>query len=167
MYNTPKRFPAPCRFFTQGNCRAGKECHFAHILPIQGVPSKNSHLILIGDAVEDSIQDLNSIQKAIRNIEIEQLKKYQSAIQETKQHEDNTTIEILLPLENRDSIKVYLIIPNNYPDIHCTLQIHCEDMTEKRKKEILSAFEDHEWHQMKHKTIVQQLEWLINYFDSL
>lgn len=63
-------------------------------------------------------------------------------------------------------MKVYLIIHNGYPDIHCTLQLQCNGMSQDRKKEIQTSFEDNEWHQMKHKTLVQQIEWLINYFNK-
>lgn len=82
MYTTTKRFPASCRFFTQGNCRAGQECQFSHILPFNGSP-KNKNQSMINEE-EAPIQDLNSIQKAIRNLELDQLeKKYSTCFQKT------------------------------------------------------------------------------------
>lgn len=94
MYSTAhstKRFPTACRFFAQGNCRAGDDCLFAHILPIQGVPATNAHAVLIGDnALDDTIpipsspthdtitnnnSDSHSIQRAIRDLELDQLEK--------------------------------------------------------------------------------------------
>jgi hypothetical protein len=98
MYTTTKRFPASCRFFTQGNCRAGSECHFAHILPFHGpTPTKTKiHSVVIGEenhpngtssssnSASPPNQDLNSIQKAIRNLELDQLeKKYSTCFQKT------------------------------------------------------------------------------------
>ena len=47
--HSTKRFPTACRFFSQGNCRAGEECLFAHILPIKGIPNNASHQVLFGD----------------------------------------------------------------------------------------------------------------------
>ena len=32
---------------------------------------------------------------------------------------------------------------------------------------IQAAFEDYEWHQMRHKTLVQQLDWLTTHFNAL
>lgn len=96
MYSTAhstKRFPTACRFFAQGNCRAGDECLFAHILPIHGVPSANAHAVIIGDnALDDTTipiasspthqsisqnnnSDSHSIQRAIRDLELDQLEK--------------------------------------------------------------------------------------------
>jgi hypothetical protein len=92
MYTTTKRFPASCRFFTQGNCRAGQECHFAHILPFNGPPKNKTHSVIIGEDNNNNMangpisptQDLNSIQKAIRNLELDQLeKKYSTCFQNT------------------------------------------------------------------------------------
>lgn len=81
MYTTTKRFPASCRFFAQGHCRAGQDCQFAHILSFNGSPkSKNPSL---GEE-EAPMGDLNSIQKAIRNLELDQLeKKYSACFQKT------------------------------------------------------------------------------------
>jgi hypothetical protein len=81
-----KRFPAPCRFFSQGNCRAGQDCHFAHILPLKGTPKSKSHSVLIGEALGENCtsQDHNSIQKAIRDLELDQFeKKYQAHLLKT------------------------------------------------------------------------------------
>ncbi|KAI9276815.1 hypothetical protein BDA99DRAFT_119235 [Phascolomyces articulosus] len=50
--HSTKRFPTACRFFSQGNCRAGEECLFAHILPIKGIPNNASHQVLFGDMDE-------------------------------------------------------------------------------------------------------------------
>ncbi|KAI8380850.1 hypothetical protein BD560DRAFT_432038 [Blakeslea trispora] len=157
MYTTPKRFPAPCRFYSQGNCRAGQDCQFAHILPFNSTKS-----------IEDQpVQDLNSIQKAIRNLELDQLgKKYASFFQKTMQ-DSSTLIDLLLSLEAKDDLQVQLIIPYNYPDVQCTLQIQNKDLTPQSKSDIQAAFEDHEWHQMRHKTLVQQLDWLSTHFNSL
>lgn len=84
MYTTTKRFPAPCRFFTQGNCRAGQECQFAHILPFNGTPKSKSQAVDVGEESNGSGQDLHSIQKAILNLEIDQLeKKYANCFQNT------------------------------------------------------------------------------------
>ena len=84
MYTTSKRFPASCRFFTQGNCRAGSECQFAHILPFNGPPKNKMHSVSIGEEATSSNSDLNSIQKAIRNLELDQLdKRYGSCFQKT------------------------------------------------------------------------------------
>lgn len=73
MYTTPKRFPPTCRFYSQGICRAGQDCSFAHILPFSDKSSKN----VPGN-------DLYSIQTAIRELEIDQVeKKYQANIKRT------------------------------------------------------------------------------------
>ncbi|KAI8047433.1 uncharacterized protein B0P05DRAFT_362506 [Gilbertella persicaria] len=80
MYTTPKRFPAPCRFYSQGNCRAGQDCQFAHILPF------HTSKVKLGEQnhKDHAIHDSNSIQKAIRNLELDQLeKKYSSFFQRT------------------------------------------------------------------------------------
>ncbi|KAG2229834.1 hypothetical protein BDF21DRAFT_417724 [Thamnidium elegans] len=168
MYTTTKRFPASCRFFTQGNCRAGQECHFAHILPFNGSPKNKTHAVIVGEDSNSSVQDLNSIQKAILNLELDQLeKKYASCFQSTVQKVSNTLIDLILPLENKEDIKVQLIIPYNYPDSQCTLQIQNTNMTSQTKSNIQAAFEDYEWHQMRHKTLVQQLDWLTTHFNAL
>ncbi|GAA5797593.1 hypothetical protein EDC94DRAFT_598817 [Helicostylum pulchrum] len=168
MYTTTKRFPASCRFFTQGNCRAGQECHFAHILPFNGSPKSKTHPVIVGEDSNSSVQDLNSIQKAILNLELDQLeKKYASCFQSTIQKDSNTLIDLILPLENKEDIKVQLIIPYNYPDSQCTLQIQNTNMTSQTKSNIQAAFEDYEWHQMRHKTLVQQLDWLTTHFNAL
>lgn len=85
MFTSPqstKRFPPACRFFAQGQCRAGDECSFAHILPIKGPPINASHAVLFDDALheldEPPPQELNagdshSIQSAIRDLEMDQL----------------------------------------------------------------------------------------------
>ncbi|OBZ81864.1 hypothetical protein A0J61_10087 [Choanephora cucurbitarum] len=157
MYTTPKRFPAPCRFYSQGNCRAGQDCQFAHILPFN--TTKLS---------DQPIQDLNSIQKAIRNLELDQLeKKYAPFFQKTIQKDMNTSIDLLLPLETKDDLQVQLIVPYHYPDVQCTLQIQNKDLTPEIKSDIQAAFEDQAWHQMRHKTLVQQVDWLTVHFDSL
>jgi hypothetical protein len=88
MYTTTKRFPASCRFFSQGNCRAGQDCHFAHILPFNASPKNKQHTIVMNENNDLSstspTQDLNSIQKAIRNLELDQLeKKYSAFFQKT------------------------------------------------------------------------------------
>lgn len=88
MYTTTKRFPASCRFFTQGNCRAGSDCQFAHILPFNGQPKNRTHSVNIEEESSNnsisSIQDLNSIQIAIRNLELDQLeKRYSNCFQKT------------------------------------------------------------------------------------
>lgn len=73
MYTTPKRFPPICRFYSQGICRAGQDCSFAHILPFS-------------DKISDDVpeKDSQSIQKAIRELEIIQVeKKYQRNIKRT------------------------------------------------------------------------------------
>ena len=136
MYSTTKRFPASCRFFSQGNCRAGKDCHFAHILPFNGSPKNAIHSVNIeGNDIDSPAQDLNSIQKAIRNLELGQLeKKYSAFFQNTAQKDLNTLIDLLLPLENKEDLKVQLVIPYNYPDTQCTLQIQNSNMTTETKR---------------------------------
>lgn len=176
MYTTSKRFPASCRFFTQGNCRAGSDCQFAHILPFNGQSKNRTHSVNIDEEVASSgnssnissIQDLNSIQIAIRNLELDQLeKRYSNCFQKTTQKDVNTLIDLVLPLEDKEDIKVQLIIPYNYPDTQCTLQIQNTNMTQQTKSNIQAAFEDYEWHQMRHKTLVQQLDWLTTHFNAL
>ncbi|CAO0798690.1 unnamed protein product [Mucor circinelloides] len=169
MYSTTKRFPASCRFFTQGNCRAGQDCHFAHILPFNGSPKNTIHSVIIEESDLDSpTQDLNSIQKAIRNLELGQLeKKYSAFFQNTTQKDMNTLVDLLLPLEDKEDLKVQLVIPYSYPDTQCTLQIQNSNMTPETKSDIQAAFEDYEWHQMRHKTLVQQLDWLTTHFNNL
>ncbi|KAI8368424.1 hypothetical protein EDC96DRAFT_574277 [Choanephora cucurbitarum] len=123
MYTTPKRFPAPCRFYSQGNCRAGQDCQFAHILPFTTAK------------LTDQPNDLNSIQKAIRNLELDQLeKKYAPFFQKTIQKDMNTSIDLLLPLETKDDLQVQLIVPYHYPDVQCTLQIQNKDLTPQIKR---------------------------------
>lgn len=158
MYTTSKRFPAPCRFFTQGNCRAGSECQFSHILPFNGPPKNKIHSVNIGDesSSTSSIQDLNSIQTAIRNLELDQLEKiYSACFQKTtyvwlivtivrwdanvlflliRQKDLNTLIDLILPLEEKEDLKVQLIIPYNYPDTQCTLQIQNTNMNSQTKR---------------------------------
>ncbi|CEP18559.1 hypothetical protein [Parasitella parasitica] len=118
--------------------------------------------------VDSPGQDLNSIQKAIRNLEIGQLKKkYSAFFQSTAEKDLNTLIDLLLPLEDKEDLKVQLVIPYNYPDTQCTLQIRNGNMTTETKSDIQAAFEDYEWHQMRHKTLVQQLDWLTAHFNNL
>ncbi|KAI7906241.1 uncharacterized protein BX663DRAFT_499359 [Cokeromyces recurvatus] len=159
MYTTTKRFPTSCRFFSQGNCRSGQECQFAHILPFN-----NTSSIQIQQQ-----QDLNTIQKTIRNLELDQLeKKYSVFYQNTIQRDLNTLIDLMIPLENKEKeLKIHMIIPHNYPDVPCTLQIQNEDMTSQIKSDVKAAFEDCEWHQMKHKTLIQQIDWLVAHFNTL
>jgi hypothetical protein len=88
-----------------------------------------------------------------------------------------------LPLESDKQIEVHLVIPYNYPDLQCTLQIHNLDLMPEIQRYILgwvfffliliyfnskiqTAFEDDEWHQMKHKTLIQQLDWLTTHFNK-
>lgn len=80
-----KRFPTACRFFSQGNCREGEGCLFAHILPLLGTPNNESHAVVFGDAFAEQqpmqhqsasfSSDSHSLQKAIRDLEIDQLEK--------------------------------------------------------------------------------------------
>lgn len=46
----------------------------------------------------------------------------------------NTLIDLILPLEEKEDIKVQLIIPYNYPDTQCTLQIQNPNMTSQTKR---------------------------------
>ena len=82
--HSTKRFPTACRFFSQGNCRAGEECLFAHILPIKGPPSNAAHQVRFGDAIDDApnqqkslstSSETPSIHKVIRDHELGQLEK--------------------------------------------------------------------------------------------
>lgn len=85
--HSQKRFPTACRFFAQGICRAGQSCSFAHILPLEGEPDNSAHAVLFGDAIDDSpgafspqhiagsTTDSHSLQKAIRDLELDQLQK--------------------------------------------------------------------------------------------
>ncbi|KAI9482667.1 MAG: hypothetical protein EXX96DRAFT_615679 [Benjaminiella poitrasii] len=163
MYTTTKRFPASCRFFSQGNCRAGQDCQFAHILPFNNTTAMDSFQLQ-----QQQQHDLNTIQKAIRNLELDQLeKKYSSFYLNTTHRDGNTILDLLIPLEtNEKQLKVQLIIPYTYPDMPCTLQVHNADLTPQIKSDVKAAFEDEEWHQMRHKTLIQQLEWLISHFSS-
>ncbi|CAO3636286.1 unnamed protein product [Mucor hiemalis] len=122
MYTTTKQFPASCQFFTQGNCRAGSDCQFAHILPFNGQPKNRTHSVNIEEESSNnsisSIQDLNSIQIAIRNFKLDQLeKRYSNCFQKTTQKDMNTLIDLVLPLEDKEDIRVQLII-------HTITQIH-------------------------------------------
>lgn len=82
MYTTAKRFPASCRFYAQGNCRAGQDCHFAHILPLSNSPKKVSPVENVETSYSFSPSSSSSLQKVIRDIEINQLeKKYSPFIQ--------------------------------------------------------------------------------------
>ncbi|ORE02993.1 hypothetical protein BCV72DRAFT_338323 [Rhizopus microsporus var. microsporus] len=156
MYNTPKRFPPVCRFYSQGTCRAGQNCNFAHVLPFGDKANGNS-----------SDKDPYSIQKAIRDLEVEQVeKKYKANIKKTTNYQNHTSIELALPLESDKQIEVHLVIPYNYPDLQCTLQIYNLDLMPEIQSKIQTAFEDDEWHQMKHKTLIQQLDWLITHFNK-
>lgn len=51
-----------------------------------------------------------------------------------RQKDLNTLIDLVLPLENKEDIKVQLIIPYNYPDSQCTLQIQNANMTSQTKR---------------------------------
>lgn len=67
-----KRFSPSCRFYNQGNCRAGQDCHFAHILPFNKPFTSGS------ENTKLSIHDLESVQTAIRKSELDQLEKSHS-----------------------------------------------------------------------------------------
>lgn len=51
-----------------------------------------------------------------------------------RQKDMNTLIDLVLPLEDKEDIKVQLIIPYNYPDTQCTLQIQNANMTPQTKR---------------------------------
>lgn len=51
-----------------------------------------------------------------------------------RQKDMNTLIDLILPLEDKEDIKVQLIIPYNYPDTQCTLQIQNTNMTSQTKR---------------------------------
>ncbi|KAI7887118.1 hypothetical protein K492DRAFT_189533 [Lichtheimia hyalospora FSU 10163] len=189
MYSTThstKRFPTPCRFFAQGNCRAGDECLFAHILPIQGVPSTTAHAVLFGDnALDDTIpipssptithndnsnnSDSHSIQRAIRDLELDQLeKKYKPHIHPSSGPQDSfSVISVSLPLQDSRILHLDLVIPFDYPDSQCAIRIQNHDLSSHIKQRIEEAFEAHEWHQQRHITLVQQLDWLSIQFPDL
>ncbi|KAI8981811.1 hypothetical protein BDF20DRAFT_912054 [Mycotypha africana] len=171
MYNTPKRFPAACRFFAQGNCRAGQECHFAHILPLSK-PTKNKNGISSDDTGHRPSfslhTDFNTVQKALRELEMDHLeKKYSKFIQKTIQKDFATIVELVLPLENREDLHVQLIIPYDYPDSSCTIQLQQPNMSSEDKHNIQVAFQDYGWHHEHHQSLVQQLAWLTTHFNSL
>lgn len=115
--------------------------------------------------------------------EYELRKKYLFA----RNFQNHTLIELFLHLEDQQ-IDVHLIVPRNYPDTQCTLQIQHTNISPEKKRFLLSlyinmyymhtysninvasliqaAFEDDNWHQMNHKTLVQQLDWLTAYFNT-
>ncbi|KAJ8661540.1 hypothetical protein O0I10_002807 [Lichtheimia ornata] len=194
MYSTAhstKRFPTACRFFAQGNCRAGDECLFAHILPIHGVPSANAHAVIIGDnALDDTTipiasspthqsisqnnnSDSHSIQRAIRDLELDQLeKKYKPYKDPSSGPEDSfSMISVSLPLQDTridpTILHLDLVIPVDYPDSQCAIRIQNHDLSPQIKQRIEDAFEAHEWHQQRHITLVQQLDWLSVQFPDL
>jgi hypothetical protein len=52
-------------------------------------------------------------------------------------HKDaNTIMKLNIPLENKDDIKVQLIVPFNYPDTQCTLQVQNTNMSPQTKRYI-------------------------------
>ncbi|KAG0182291.1 hypothetical protein DFQ28_005395 [Apophysomyces sp. BC1034] len=107
--------------------------------------------------------DSSPIQKAIRDLELDQLeKKYKLYFQRTSLSEAHRVIELLLPLANPLSrpLQLRLLIPYDYPDSPCAIQIQNHDISLDAKRHIQDAFEVHEWSQARHTTLVQQLDWL-------
>ncbi|KAI9492333.1 hypothetical protein BDB00DRAFT_828541 [Zychaea mexicana] len=232
--HSTKRFPTACRFFSQGNCRAGDECLFAHILPIKGSPSNLSHDLLFGDLDRvDAIANRNdichhadseasaseplhpqplqppetipataeaeamtiapaslvqpqqrksistssethSIHKAIRDLELGQLEKnYKPFFQQPSINfkDAYTVLNISLPIpeSNGDPSELHLqlLIPYDYPQTQCTIQIKNADIAAGVKGFIEKSFEKCEWQQQRHLTLLQHLDWLKSNFAVL
>jgi hypothetical protein len=45
-------------------------------------------------------------------------------------------MKLNIPLENKDDVKVQLIVPFNYPDTQCTLQVQNTNMSPQTKRYI-------------------------------
>ncbi|KAI9318074.1 hypothetical protein BX666DRAFT_1934551 [Dichotomocladium elegans] len=161
--HSTKRFPTACRFFSQGNCRAGDNCLFAHILPIKGTPSNTAHAVVFGDALDESPVPL---QKAICDIELDQLeKKYNVTVHHSsKPHDTHSVVTINMPLQDTQSgifaLHLDLFIPINYPDSQCTIRILNPDLAEDQKRSIEKEFQAQSSHQQRRIPLVQQLDWL-------
>ncbi|KAI8379478.1 uncharacterized protein BYT42DRAFT_568946 [Radiomyces spectabilis] len=164
MFTSPsprKRFPTPCRFFAQGICRAGQECLFAHLLPMQGTPRNEHHAVFTDDMIDDALPTpSNSIQKAIRDLEMNQLhKKYKSRFRKISTNNHHTIIEVALP-QHANSAILHLYIPNDYPDVQCTIRIQNTNNAPEVTWHIQDALKTQPWHHMRHTTLVQQLDWI-------
>ncbi|KAI8329739.1 hypothetical protein BC941DRAFT_506605 [Chlamydoabsidia padenii] len=152
MYATTthtKRFPTQCRFFTQGNCRAGQDCHFAHTLPLKGQPNGDTvqHAVLFGDEATLDLEP-ESIQKAIRVLELDQLgRTYKDQILKTTMTDAGTLVAF------DDGVE--LLVPYRYPDLPCSIRLN-KDSDSSSQQQIYEKFESYQ-HQLKHMTLVQQL----------
>ncbi|KAL0083967.1 CCCH-type zinc finger transcription factor [Phycomyces blakesleeanus] len=164
--NTPhitKRFPTPCRYYAQGSCRAGQECVFSHVLPLQGKPSEIPHPVLLCPSDDMA----NSLQSAIRDLELDQLEnKYRPFYKSTNITTLVTIIELVIPSNHPLLAHFFLFIPSDYPDAHCVLQLDSSLSLEIQSR-VQQAFEDHAWHHNRHTTLVQQLDWLCTHHFSL
>ncbi|ORZ25905.1 hypothetical protein BCR42DRAFT_401181 [Absidia repens] len=150
-----KRFPTHCRFFSQGNCRAGQECHFAHSLPLKGSPHGHSvqHTVLFGDEASLDLEP-ESIQKAIRDLELDQLDRtYKDQIQKTTLTDACSSFFLDLSCGS-----VELLIPYHYPDLPCSIRLAPDSALPKQtQQQLYETFESYQ-HQLKHMTLVQQLD---------
>ncbi|KAI8140036.1 hypothetical protein BJV82DRAFT_672135 [Fennellomyces sp. T-0311] len=181
--HSAKRFPTACRFFSQGNCRAGDECMFAHILPIKGSPSNAAHQVRFGDAIDDeplqqkslsTSSETPSIHKVIRDHELGQLEKnYKHYFREPSKNvnDEFTVVNIDLPLPDNGAVpsqlELQMLVPCEYPQTQCTIQIKNANIAPGIKGYIEDAFETYEWHQRRHLTLLQHLDWLKSNFAGL
>ncbi|KAI8098892.1 uncharacterized protein BX664DRAFT_319869 [Halteromyces radiatus] len=167
MYATTshtKRFPSQCRFFTQGNCRAGQECQFAHTLPLKGTPHSHTvpHTVLFGDEATLDLEP-ESIQKAIRDLELDQLDRaYKDHIQKTTMTDTCTC----LLFDSLTCGSIELLIPYHYPDLPCSIRLdHDPTIPQHIKQQMNETFESFQ-HQLKHMTLVQQIDRLCSSFST-
>ncbi|KAI7869204.1 hypothetical protein BDF14DRAFT_1880374 [Spinellus fusiger] len=152
-----KRFPAQCRYYSQGSCRAGEECVFSHVLPLKG-PQET-------EGVADDMA--HSLQCAIRDLELEQLEnKYRRYYKSTHVSPAATRIELVIPSNHPLLVRFSLLIPNDYPDAHCTLHLN-STIPEKVQSHLQHSFEENAWQHNRHSTLVQQLDWFCAHHSSL
>lgn len=134
-----KRFPTQCRFFTQGNCRAGQDCHFAHTLPLEGQSHGHSvqHSILFGDEAALDLEP-ESIQK-VRDLELDQLERtYKDQILKTIMTDVGTCLILVAfdGLHDGGEDFVELLIPYQYPDVPCSIRLnnHSDSLSQETLK---------------------------------
>ncbi|KAI8064702.1 hypothetical protein BC940DRAFT_305118 [Gongronella butleri] len=117
MYATTthtKRFPTLCRFFQQGHCRAGNDCHFSHPLPLTDGPGyvpPTHHAICAGN--DEWLDDSQ------RRLHLQQLDTaLASHIRVNLTHTDYTRIELDMPFG-----PLTLTVPHDYPWAPCLFDL--------------------------------------------
>ncbi|KAG2226490.1 hypothetical protein INT45_014234 [Circinella minor] len=104
--HSTKRFPTACRFFSQGNCRAGEDCLFAHILPIKGIPNNASHQVLFGDIddIDAMLDTHNHNNNNNNNNEVHEIETPTTFNIKNMSTTTTTTTTIITPSQQRNSI---------------------------------------------------------------